>query len=73
MVHNTKGHLSAEYLLPGTSVSVVGEMDFARLEDGVYKLLFQATSDEGGLSIGKEVNLVINRDIAQKIKVVVNE
>jgi len=73
MIYNTKGRLSTEHLLPGTFVSVIGEMDFARLKDGVYKLLFQASSDEGGLSIGKEVNLVINRDIAQKIKVVVNE
>jgi hypothetical protein len=73
MIYNTNGRLSKEHLLPGTFVSVTGEMDFARLEDGVYKILFQANSDEGGLSIGKEVNLVINRDIAQKIKVVVNE
>jgi uncharacterized cupredoxin-like copper-binding protein len=73
MVHNTQGRLSTEHLLPGTSVSVTGEMDFAMLKDGVYKLLFKASSDEGGLSIGKEVNLVINRDIAKKVRVVVNE
>jgi len=73
MIYNTNGRLSKEHLLPGDFVSVTGEMDFARLEDGVYKILFQANSDEGGLSIGKEVNLVVNRDIAQKVKVVVNE
>jgi hypothetical protein len=30
-------------------------------------------SEEGGANISKKVNIVINRDIAQKIKVVVNE
>lgn len=72
VVYSTKGQLSTDHLLPGTSVSVRGEMDFARLEDGVYKISVQANSDEGGLSIGREVNLVVNRDIAQKVKIVSN-
>jgi len=73
LIHSAKGHLSENHLIPGTSSTASAEMDFDKLDDGVYKILFEASSDEGGLSIGKEINLVVNRDIAQKIKVVNNE
>jgi len=73
VIHSAKARLSGDHLIPGTSLTASAEMDFAKLEDGVYKILFEASSDEGDLSIGKEINLVVNRDIAQKIKVVTNE
>ena len=41
--------------------------------DGVYAVLLKVGSEEGGLSIGKKVNMVVNRDIAQKIQLVKND
>ena len=73
MTANTAGRLSNNHSIPGTSVSLTAEMEFAKLKDGVYKILIEANSDEGGLSIGREINLVVNRDIANKVKVINND
>lgn len=73
MTYDTKADLSSENLLPGTSVNVKGEIDFNKLKDGVYQVQLEANSEEGGLSIAKKVNLVVNRDIPEKIKVIINE
>ena len=73
MTANAPGLLSNDHSIPGTSVSVTTTLEFAKLKDGVYKIVFEANSDEGGLSIGKTINLVVNRDIANKLKVVNND
>ncbi len=65
--------MSNDNLLPGNKVALTSAIDFDKLEDGVYQLLIGLVSEEGGANISKKVNIVINRDIAQKIKVVVNE
>jgi hypothetical protein len=73
LVFHENGSLSNEHLLPGTSVKFKGGLDFDKLDDGVYAVLLEVGSEEGGLSIGKKVNMVVNRDIAQKIKLVTND
>jgi hypothetical protein len=73
MTANTVALLSNDHSIPGTSVVITATMEFSKLKDGVYKILFEANSDEGGLSIGKTINLVVNRDIANKVKVVNND
>ncbi|WP_300428933.1 hypothetical protein, partial [Candidatus Thioglobus sp.] len=65
--------LENENLLPGNKIIASSDIDFDRLKDGVYQILIMLSSDEGGVSLKKQVNLVINRDIAQKIKVIDNE
>ena len=72
LVFNQKGSLSTEHLLPGNSVQFKGGIDFDKLDDGVYAVLLKIGSEEGNLSIANKVNMVINRDIAQKIKLVTN-
>ena len=73
LVFNQKGSLSTEHLLPGNSVQFKGGIDFDKLDDGVYAVLLKIGSEEGNLSIANKVNMVINRDIAQKIKLVTND
>ena len=73
LVFNQKGSLSTEHLLPGNSTQFKGGIDFDKLDDGVYTVLLKIGSEEGNLSIANKVNMVINRDIAQKIKLVINE
>ena len=73
LVFHEKGSLSNEHLLPGNTVQFKGGIDFDKLDDGVYTVLLKIGSEEGNLSIANKVNMVINRDIAQKIKLVINE
>ncbi len=73
LVFHEKGSLSNEHLLPGNTVQFKGGIDFDKLDDGVYAVLLKVGSEEGGLSIGKKVNMVVNRDIAQKIQLVKND
>ena len=73
MTANAAALLSNDHSIPGTSVLITATMEFSKLKDGVYKILFEANSDEGGLSIGKTINLVVNRDIANKVKVINND
>ena len=65
--------LENENLLPGNKIIANSIIDFDRLKDGVYQVLIIMTNDEGSVSLKKQVNLVINRDIAQKIKVIDND
>ena len=67
---NKSGILSIDHSIPGKSVDVMANIDFNKLPDGVYKITFKGSSDEGGLSIGRDVNLVVNRDIANKISLI---
>ena len=73
IIDTINGSVSNDNLLPGNKVVLTSAIDFDKLKDGVYQLLISLVSEEGGASISKKVNIVINRDIAQKIKVVVNE
>ena len=73
IVDTIKGSVSSDNLLPGNKVALTSAIDFDKLKDGVYQLLIGMTSEEDNANISKKVNIVINRDIAQKIKVVVNE
>ena len=73
IVDTIKGSVSNDNLLPGNKVVLSSAIDFDKLKDGVYQLLIGMTSEEDNTSISKKVNVVVNRDIAQKIKVVVNE
>jgi hypothetical protein len=73
LVLSSKVALENENLLPGNKIIASSDIDFDRLKDGVYQILIMLSSDEGGVSLKKRVNLVINRDIAQKIKVIDNE
>jgi hypothetical protein len=73
IVETIKGSVSNDNLLPGNKVALTSAIDFDKLKDGVYQLIISLVSEEGGANISKKVNVVINRDIAQKIKVVVNE
>jgi len=72
-VADSKLVLSSDHSLPGTSVKIVGTIEFNKLPDGVYAIQLEASSDEGGLSVSRKFNLVVNRDIANKIKAVFNE
>ncbi|MCS5588578.1 MAG: hypothetical protein NZ824_01275 [Candidatus Thioglobus sp.] len=73
LTFHENGSLSSEHLLPGNSVNFTGGVDFDKLDDGVYTVLLKISSEEGGLAISNKVNMVVNRDIAQKIKLVINE
>jgi len=68
-----KGSISKDILLPGDTIKITAGTDFGRLKDGVYEVLIKVNSEEGGLSLNKKTNIVINRDIANKVKVIENE
>jgi len=72
-VADSKLSFSSNHSLPGTSVKIAGIIEFDKLTDGVYAIQLETSSDEGGLSVSKKFNLVVNRDIANKIKAVFNE
>jgi uncharacterized cupredoxin-like copper-binding protein len=72
-VADSKLSFSSDHSLPGTSVKIAGTIEFDKLPDGVYAIQLETSSDEGGLSVSKKFNLVVNRDIANKIKAVFNE
>ena len=73
LILTKEANLSNENLLPGSKVSVTGEIDFDQLKDGVYKITLSISSNESNVRRARQVNVVVNRDIAQKIKVVTNE
>ncbi len=68
-----KGALSKDILLPGDNIKLSAGVDFDKLKDGVYEVLIKVSSEEGKLNLNKKTNIVINRDVANKVKVIVNE
>jgi hypothetical protein len=66
-------NLSNENLLPGGKISVQASVDFDQLKDGVYKIMLSIESNESKVRKAQKVNIVVNRDIAQIVKVVTNE
>jgi len=72
-VADRKLSFSSDHSLPGTSIKIVAAIEFDKLPDGVYAIQLETSSDEGGLSVRKKFNVVVNRDIANKIKAVFNE
>jgi hypothetical protein len=65
--------ISESILLPGDKAIISTTIDFDKLIDGVYKINLNVTSNKSRIRKGQYVNIVVNRDIANKVKVVAND
>ncbi len=62
--------MSKTTLLPGDKIKLVARVNFSKLKNGVYKLKISVNSEEGNIDTSKTVRVIVNRDAAEKIKVI---